>query len=276
METLGHAPLLLRDAKAWRALEAHRLVFERVALGAPLVEVLDLLTTLSETVMPDVLCTVLLLDAATGTLHHGAAPSLPAFYAEAIDGLAIGDGIGSCGTAAATSRRVIVEDIATHPYWTPFRELAARAGVRACWSEPIFDHASTVLGTFAMYYREPRAPDDLDLEFIETSAHVAGVAIVRARIEEELARHRQGLERLVRSRTAELEQVNQELRTALQDVKVLRGLLPICSSCRRVRDDEHDTWEQLEVYIRTRSEADFTHGICPTCMDDLYPGMRRG
>src|SRR5437868_2664476 len=95
-------PTLLRDAKTWRALDAHRVVFERVALGAPLAEVLALLAALSETVSPDVLCSVLLLDAARGTLHHGAAPSLPAFYSQAIDGLGIGVGVGSCGTAAAT------------------------------------------------------------------------------------------------------------------------------------------------------------------------------
>jgi GAF domain-containing protein len=275
METLAHAPVLLRDAKSWRALEAHRIVFERVALGAPLVEVLDLLATLSEKVSPDVLCSVLLLDAATRTLHHGAAPSLPRFYSEAIDGLVIGVGIGSCGTAAASGQRVVVEDIQTHPYWAPFTELAARANVRACWSEPILDDAGAVLGTFAMYYREPRAPDEIDLEFIETSAHVAAVAIQRARIETELALHRQHLEELVEARTAELATVNQDLRTALQDVKVLRGLLPICAACKRVRDDERGTWEPIEVFVRHRSEADFTHGICPACIDELYPGMRR-
>jgi GAF domain-containing protein len=268
-------PVLHHDAKPWRALEAHRVVFERVALGAPLAEVLELLAALSETVTPDVLCSVLLLDSAHGTLHHGAAPSLPAFYSQAIDGLAIGVGVGSCGTAAATGQRVIVEDVQTHPYWSSFRDMTARAGVRACWSEPIKSATGEVLGTFAMYYREPRAPDAVDLEFIETSAHVAGVAIARARVEEELARHRQHLEELVVSRTAELERVNHELRTALQDVKVLRGLLPICAACKKVRDEEHDTWEPIEVYVRRRSEADFTHGVCPTCMDELYPGMRR-
>ena len=82
-------------------------------------------------------CSVLLLDDAGKRLLIGAAPSLPNFYNEAIDGVEIGDGVGSCGTAAFTNKRVIVEDIQNHPYWTTYKELADSAGLRACWSEPI-------------------------------------------------------------------------------------------------------------------------------------------
>ena len=103
----------------------------------------------------DVLASILLLDRDGVHLRHGAAPSLPASYCEAIDGTAIGPSVGSCGTAAYRRERVCVSDIATDPLWSDFRELALGAGPRACWSTPIFATDGSLLGTFALYYREP-------------------------------------------------------------------------------------------------------------------------
>ena len=101
-------------------------VLERIAAGAPLAEALALLVETIEEVKPELLGSVLLLDK-DGRLRHGAGPSLPDFYNEAIDGLEIGPTVGSCGTCAYTGERVIVEDIMSHPYWADFRELAERA-----------------------------------------------------------------------------------------------------------------------------------------------------
>ena len=134
-------------------------VLERLAAGAPLEEVLTLLVTATEEVEPGMLCSVLLLDNEGKRLLHGAAPRLPDFYNEAIDGLEIGPGEGSCGNAAHTGERTIVEDAMTHPYWVKFRKLAKKAKLRACWSQPILSAAGKVLGTLAIYYREPRTPD---------------------------------------------------------------------------------------------------------------------
>lgn len=66
--------------------------------------------------------------------------------------------------------------------------------------------------------------------------------------------------------------VNSQLHTSLSQVKKLSGLLPICSSCKKVRDDK-GYWEQIETYLKEHSEVAFTHGICPDCMEELYPGM---
>jgi GAF domain-containing protein len=247
-----------------RILESRNHVLERIACGAALPEVLEILTRSCEELLPPVLCSVLLFERATATLHHGAAPSLPEPYCRAIDGMTVGPAKGSCGTAAYTGQRVLVEDILTHPYWADYHELANAAGVRACWSEPILSSRREVLGTFAMYYRTPRAPAPRDLEFIETSAHIAGVAIERASAEAELERYRHRLEDMVHQRTAELERINEELRAALEDVKTLSGMLPICAWCRRVRDD-HGYWAELEAYVAQRSDAHFSHGICPDC-----------
>lgn len=67
-----------------------------------------------------------------------------------------------------------------------------------------------------------------------------------------------------------LRRLNEELQAALDNVKTLRGLLPICASCKKIRDDE-GYWQQVEVYIRDHSEADFTHGLCPDCLLKIYP-----
>lgn len=79
------------------------------------------------------------------------------------------------------------------------------------------------------------------------------------------------LEEQVRERTRQVEARNEELETALGEVKMLSGLLPICSSCKQIRD-EQGVWHQIEGYISTHSEAKFSHGICPKCMSNLYPG----
>ena len=161
-------------------------VLERLAAGAPLEEVLTLLVSATEEVEPEMVCSVLLLDKAGKRLRHSAGPSLPDFYNAAIDGLEIGPAEGSCSAAAYTGERVVVADVMTHPYWAKFRKLAKKANLRACWSQPILSAAGEVLGTFAIYYSQPREPDPSDLELIEDAAHLAGIAIERRRAEEAL------------------------------------------------------------------------------------------
>jgi PAS domain S-box-containing protein len=177
-------------------------VLQLLAGGAPIEDVLSLLTKTIEELDPQMLCSVLILDDDKKRLRHGAAPSLPAFYNEAIDGLEIGPSVGSCGTAAFTGERVIVEDVMTHPNWAGYEELARRASVRACWSEPIISSVGEVLGTFAMYYREPRGPDADDLEVIRSAASLAGIALEHKKAAKELEASNQRLR--VRDRLASL------------------------------------------------------------------------
>ena len=86
--------------------------------------------------------------------------------------------------------------------------------------------------------------------------------------EEVLARIRTHLK--LRNLQMQLEETNAKLQKTLDEIKVLRGILPICSSCKRIRDDE-GYWNQIEQYLRNHSEAQFTHGICPDCVRKLYP-----
>jgi diguanylate cyclase (GGDEF)-like protein/PAS domain S-box-containing protein len=150
---------------------------------APLKTILSELVLLIEEQQPNALCSVLLLSEDKEHLIEGAAPSLPKFYREATDGVAIGDGVGSCGTAVFREERIIVSDIATHKYWADFKALALEANLRACWSEPILSSHREVLGTFAIYYNEVRKPSAKDIAIIGDAARIAGIAIERERTE---------------------------------------------------------------------------------------------
>ena len=108
-----------------------------IAGGKPLASALKAIVQAVEAEDPEILCSILLLDADRRRLHLGAAPSLPSFYNKAIEGLEIGPSVGSCGTAAHLGRRVTVDDIQSSPLWVDFRDLAAEAGLASCWSEPI-------------------------------------------------------------------------------------------------------------------------------------------
>jgi two-component system, cell cycle sensor histidine kinase and response regulator CckA len=165
--------------------EAQCRILERVASGAALRDSLAAVVRLIEKFGSDMQCSILLVDPDGTRVHDGAAPSLPGEYVAQLDGQPIGPNAGSCGAAAFLKKPVIVEDIATHPNWVDYRELALRHGLRACWSTPICSN-ERVLGTFAMYYREPRSPEAGDVELIARAVHVAGIAIERRRLDENL------------------------------------------------------------------------------------------
>ena len=152
-------------------------VLELITNGEPLKAVLDAIVSVVEINNPEMMCSILILDESRGCLRSGTGTSLPKFYTDAIDGIEIGSGIGSCGTAAFTNERVIVADIQTHPYWENFKELAGRANLAACWSEPIRSTKGAVLGTFAIYHSSINYPSDADLALIEQTASLASIAI---------------------------------------------------------------------------------------------------
>ena len=156
-------------------LAGEKRVLQMVARNESLAQILECLCRLAEDNAPDVLASVLLIE--DGRLIHGGAPSLPRAYIEAIDGVAIGPAVGSCGTAAYFAKQIIVSDIATDPLWANYRDAALPHSLRACWSTPIMSSEGKVIGTFAMYYREARRPSQADQEIIEQITHLAGVAI---------------------------------------------------------------------------------------------------
>lgn len=169
-------------------LGVHAEVHELMVREAPLAQVLSALVLGVEQQSDGLIGSLLLLDPAGRTLSHGAAPSLPRAYVDALDGTPAGPGAGSCGTAAFHAREVIVVDTERDERWRSFRELARAHGLRACWSVPVLDAADAVLGTFALYYTEPRSPTDAELQLIRTASRLAALAIERHRGREELRR----------------------------------------------------------------------------------------
>ena len=172
--------------RAAALVEGEKRLLEMIARGTALESVLEELCRFGEEMSGDVLVSILLLSADGKTLRHGAAPSLPKNYTAAIDGALIGPEAGSCGTAAYRKERVIVCDIGADPLWKKYRGLALPHGLRACWSTPIFSTTREVMGTFALYSREPCKPSAEQLNLIEQMTHLAAVAIERKRAAEAL------------------------------------------------------------------------------------------
>lgn len=161
-------------------LERQGEVLELIARAAPLPDVLTEILSALEHLMPGARCSVLLLDRAAGTLHHGAAPSLPDVYVAFIDGMSIGDGAGSCGTAAALNVPVVATDVRDDPRWTDYRGPALAAGLLSCWSTPIDGRDGLPVGTFAVYHPEPHSPTRREELLVDRCTHLASVAIEHA------------------------------------------------------------------------------------------------
>lgn len=162
-------------------------VLEMIATSMPLEQVLDSLMVLIEAQLEGMTASILLLDDDGLHLRHGASPSLPQAYTQAIDGVRIGPQAGSCGTAIYRREQVIVSDIQQDPLWDDYRELAARHGLRSCWSTPIITHHGKPQGTFALYSREVRAPTLVEAQLIEMATRIAGIAIERRDTEQRIS-----------------------------------------------------------------------------------------
>ena len=150
---------------------------EMIAANAPLSEILSNLVLMIEAQSPEMLCSILRLSDDGNHVRHAVAPSLPENYVKVIDGSPIGPKHGSCGTAMWRGKSVIVSDIFTDPLWEEYRGFASAIGVAACWSTPIMSSKGKVLGSFAMYYREPRTPTGAESRLTNVATNLAGRAI---------------------------------------------------------------------------------------------------
>src|SRR4030088_592660 len=186
IEYVGAVMDVTEHRRATSALAGEKRPLGRIAREDSRSGILDALCRLVEELASGSLSSILLLDPTANYLRHGAAPSLPGAYTEAIDGIAIGPSVGSCGTAAYRGEPVMVRDIATDPLWADFRAVALAHGLRACWSTPILSSDGRVLGTFATYYREPRSPTPQEHNVIEQITHLASIAVERKQAEDAL------------------------------------------------------------------------------------------
>jgi signal transduction histidine kinase len=241
-------------------------ILEMIAANAPLVEVLARLVLLIEAQSPEMLCSVLLLSNDGNHIKHGAAPSLSEQYISAIDGAPIGPKHGSCGTAMYRGKPVVVTDILKDPLWEDYRDLAAASGVRACWSTPIMSGRGKVLGSFAMYYREPQTPTGAESRLTDVATHIAAIAIEQQTGREKLARTQAELAHAaqVTSMRELAASIGQEINGTLAAIvsnadKCLESLNAGKSDPEQLRDAltniSNDARQTIEVVARIRALA---------------------
>jgi GAF domain-containing protein len=206
-------------------------ILEMIAANAPLSEILKRLVQLIEAQSPGMLCSVLLLSDDGDHVRHGAAPSLPEDYVKAIDGAPIGPKHGSCGTAMYRGEQVIVTDIFSDPLWDDYRALAVGSDLRACWSTPILSGRGKVLGSFAMYYREPRTPTGDEAGLTQVATRIAGLAIEHQAAREVLQRTQAQLAQATHAASANkaaaslAPQINQQLEAMVHNAEKCLELL---------------------------------------------------
>ncbi|RJF99272.1 EAL domain-containing protein [Noviherbaspirillum saxi] len=156
-----------------------------VARGESLDKLLNQLCRDVEKIAPELLCSIMLLDE-QDRVHVVAAPSIPQSYAQALEGAQIGPDAGSCGTALYFNQPVEVSDIATDPLWKNYRDMVLPIGLVASWSSPIKSRDGGVLGTFAVYFREPREPSEFHKQLVAVCTHLTGIAIERNEADKKL------------------------------------------------------------------------------------------
>lgn len=188
----------VQDVTAQRLAAAidrrQRQILESIARRAPLSSNLEAICLMVDDLSPGAMTSVLLVDEQRRHFRHGAAPSLPLAYCQILDGMRLGPGVGSCGAAVMRRERVVVSDTRTDPLWASYQAITTEFQLLACWSTPIIGPAGEVLGTLAVYYREPRSPNPEELELIDGMMALCAIAIDLAsaysRIEESEQRFR--------------------------------------------------------------------------------------
>ncbi len=212
---------VLTNTDVSAVLDHQTSVMAQLTSGATLSQVLDSIVLALEDLISASRCSVLLLR--DGVLRHGSAPSLPAPYSEAVDGLAPGPLAGSCGTAVHLGEPVIAVDVGTDPRWVQFRHLAIEHNIGACWSSPIRSH-SQVVGTFAVYAYATHEPDGREQELVRRFSHLASIAVEHDRaVRERQAHHeaelaRQSAEQANHAKSQFVTALSHELRTPLQSI----------------------------------------------------------
>jgi PAS domain S-box-containing protein len=174
--------------RAEAQLAGEKRLLEMVAAGGPLKDVLTALCRFVEDTAADCKCGIYLIDWSGPTFHTGAAPSMPATFNDALEGLTVDATAGPCALAALTRSQVIVEDLEWNLHWQQslIRPLALGHGLRAQWSTPVCSRDGSVLGTFAIFQDHPSSPTQVQQDLIAQVTHIASIAIERALADEAL------------------------------------------------------------------------------------------
>ncbi len=145
---------------------------------ASLKTLLETIVHIIESAYSGIICSVLLLNQdKTQLLMMAASSQLPDFYKKAIDGMKVDESSASYGATVLTKQRIVIADIQTHPHWKAHKKVADKAGLSACWLQPIIGLNNRVLGVFSIYREEISSPEPEEIELIEFVAQLMAVAI---------------------------------------------------------------------------------------------------
>jgi PAS domain S-box-containing protein len=185
--------------RAEAQLAGEKRLLEMVAAGGQLQDVLTALCRFVEDTAEDCKCGIYLIDWSGPTFHTGAAPSMPATFNDALDGLTVEAKAGPCALAALTRSQVIAEDFESDLHWQQslIRPLALDHGLRAQWSTPICSRDGSVLGTFAIFQHRPSSPTQVQQDLIAQVTHIASIAIERALADEALRSSERNLNQII-------------------------------------------------------------------------------
>ena len=171
----------IHEAVQLQELQAARnAVLDELLARLPLAQILDDISHCLQGLNPHMLVSIMLLDQQR-CLRVASAPSLPASYCQAIDGIPAALEVGSCGHAACSGELTIAEDLSQHPYWSDHCELTRAADLHACWSLPFKDDNGQVLGTFGIYYGQPALPSEADIALVTEFTRLASLAVQQQR-----------------------------------------------------------------------------------------------
>lgn len=272
--------LLLQEVQerfqAESVLGIQTLTLERIAKANPLPDILDDLLQSIELQLKGSLAAIMLCDQ-EGTLRVGAAPHLPGPYLQAIDGIPVQEGAGSCGTAAFRGEPVIVRDIANDPLWQNHTVLAQTHGFAACWATPIVSGSGQVVGTFSVYYHDTRTPLPRELDILALAASIAGIAIEQDQATQALTNLNQELEQRVAERTVALQEREAQLQDFLDNANdLIQSVLLENGRFEYV----NRAWQETLGYSATEIQAltifDVLHPNCQAHCCKVIAQMRAG
>jgi PAS domain S-box-containing protein len=242
-----------RTAELRRAAE--RQILEKVARRAALQTTLVTLVQMIENILEGSLCSILTLTGDGKRFHVAAAPNLPPGFLKLVEGFEVGPSRCNCGETAHTGLRTVTSDIQSDPRWAPWKDLVAPFNLRSCTSEPIRARDGRVLGTYAVYFREPRELSGDQFQILEMAAQLAAIAIERDREERELRDAKEVAEIANRTKDRFLNLLSHELRAPLTPILTLARILesdPRLSA--ELRDDVQMIRRNAEVEARLVDE----------------------
>ncbi len=261
---------LAEDTAVVEVSRRHIAILELVASGARPYEIFHALTDFIESHDSGLTASIFSKSVDGTSLHYLSAPNLPLDYVKATDGVRIGEGVGSCGTAAHRGEAVYCNDIRNDELWTDYRDLAEASGMASCWSTPVKDLDGQVLGTIAIYRGQKGGPSVRHQQLLDFSTHIASLVMGRHRADEALRLSEQKFGTMFQNSPDAIMLTTFEegrIVEANQGCKRMFGVSPAALTGRTLNElqlctDQQQAEELREILLRHGRVENFQFDIC--------------